>query len=272
MKDESMGRTRFTRNKNTGLLFAIILAAAAMTFSAPPARALTFFWTGVVSNDWENQNNWNPIGVPGGGSDVQINTVTPHIATLFHTGDFMTIGSLSIGTNSADVGEADLINQNGLASNGVVIVGNAGQGTLSINDSSLVEIRNGENLIVGSQANSLGMVMTDHSTLTVSGQARIGDFGTGSLTATNSSSINVTGRLVLGTFDGSDGTAVIDDSQLMVGGVVVVGDSGTGMLTVQNGGTAQAKEVRIGDNIDGGMNNGIGTVTVTGDSSKLTVN
>jgi hypothetical protein len=46
------------------LLLALLVAAS--------ARATTFQWTGVTSSDWNNQENWSPLGVPGANDDVVI--------------------------------------------------------------------------------------------------------------------------------------------------------------------------------------------------------
>ena len=55
----------------------------------------TSTWTGAVSSDWADADNWDPAGVPGAGSDVAITTGSP-------------VASASIGTVNSITDSSDL--------------------------------------------------------------------------------------------------------------------------------------------------------------------
>ena len=55
----------------------------------------TSTWTGAVSSDWDDADNWSPAGVPGAGSDVTIATGAP-------------VASASIGTVNSITDSSDL--------------------------------------------------------------------------------------------------------------------------------------------------------------------
>ena len=52
-------------------------------------------WTGAVSSDWDDANNWSPAGIPGVNSDVDIATGAP-------------VASASIGTVNSITDSSDL--------------------------------------------------------------------------------------------------------------------------------------------------------------------
>ena len=52
-------------------------------------------WTGAVSSDWDDADNWSPAGVPGASSDVTIATGMP-VASA-------SIGTVNSITNSSDL-------------------------------------------------------------------------------------------------------------------------------------------------------------------------
>ena len=55
----------------------------------------TSTWTGAVSSDWDDPDNWSPTGVPGASSDVAIATGAP-------------VASASIGTVNSITDSSDL--------------------------------------------------------------------------------------------------------------------------------------------------------------------
>jgi len=51
----------------------MLLVAAVVCSASGAAQGAGFTWTGAVSSDWFNTNNWTPHGVPGG-SDTAVIT------------------------------------------------------------------------------------------------------------------------------------------------------------------------------------------------------
>ena len=64
------------------------------------AQGATFTWTGAVSTDWFNTNNWNPLGVPGGADTAIISSGTPVVGSATNVGTV----NLSGGTLNASAG------------------------------------------------------------------------------------------------------------------------------------------------------------------------
>ena len=54
-------------------------------------------WTGAISSDWDDADNWSPAGVPGASSDVMIASGTP-----------VALASASIGTVNSITDSSDL--------------------------------------------------------------------------------------------------------------------------------------------------------------------
>jgi hypothetical protein len=61
-------------------------------------------WTGAVSSDWDDPDNWSPIGIPGVNSDVVIATGAPvasaSIGTVNSITDSSKLSFESAGTNT----------------------------------------------------------------------------------------------------------------------------------------------------------------------------
>ena len=61
-------------------------------------------WTGAVSTDWADADNWSPAGVPGGDSDVTIATgnavASASIGTVNSITDSSSLRFRSAGTNT----------------------------------------------------------------------------------------------------------------------------------------------------------------------------
>jgi hypothetical protein len=55
--------------------------ALAVTLAATAARAVDVTWTGAVSTDWNNTNNWSPQRVPTSGDHVFINSGSVSVGT-----------------------------------------------------------------------------------------------------------------------------------------------------------------------------------------------
>lgn len=96
------------------------------------------------------------------------------------------------------------------------------------------------------------------------GVLRVGRFATGNLTIENSGTLNSTIG-VLGNQNGSHGTVKVTGpgSTWTLSTGLSVGEAGTGILTIENGG----KVTTASTSYVGGTDDGIGTVTVTGENS-----
>ena len=142
-------------------------------------------WTGAVSSDWNDADNWSPAGVPGPGSDVTIATgeavASASIGTVNSITDSFDLRFRSAGTNTVTTfldngGELRVDRKGGaggtifniegkLTNSGSLYIGNA---TLSAPDTvSAASLDNtGDIRLLGSSANQ--------ALLDVTGSAGIG--------------------------------------------------------------------------------------------------
>jgi len=146
-------------------------------------------WTGAVSSDWDDADNWSPAGVPGAGSDVTIATgeavASASIGTVNSITDSSDLRFRSAGTNTVTAfldnsGELRVDRKGGaggtilniagtLTNSGSLIIGNA---TLSASDAvtaASLDNTGGEIRLLGSGANQ--------ALLDVSGSAGFGAAG-----------------------------------------------------------------------------------------------
>jgi hypothetical protein len=65
-------------------------------------------WTGSVSTDWNDANNWNPPGVPGSGDDVVIGTTAN--APVLNTSASITVNTITI--NGSDILTLSILGSN----------------------------------------------------------------------------------------------------------------------------------------------------------------
>jgi len=156
--------------------------------------------------------------------------------------------------------------------NSFVSVGDAGTGTLGIQDGGKATI---SYLAIGNQATGLGGVYVGNgsgeSVLTVANILSVGSQSTGTSTLTINSGGTVTqtsdnAGLPIGYAQGSNGGVLVDGGKLTLNGqhsYITVGDAGTGNMTVQNGGQVTVASMTIGDQTTG---NGFVTITDTGSS------
>jgi hypothetical protein len=144
-------------------------------------------WTGAVSSDWNDPDNWSPAGVPGASSDVVITTGAPvasaSIGTVNSITDSSDLSFESAGTNTVttfldntgllyvdhNAGEGGtILNIGGALTNSGALVGNT---TLSASDKVTAAALNntGKTHLIGSSANQ--------ALLEVSGSAGFGTAG-----------------------------------------------------------------------------------------------
>lgn len=151
---------------------------------------------------------------------------------------------------------------------GVIFVGNNGNGTLNVLDGGVVT-SGGANAFIGAGGNSTGTLLVDGagSSYTVSGT---GDFSVGGLgsnvTVSDGGYLETKGRafIAAGSGTSADVTVTGADSRWVSLDYISVGQAGTGTLTVADGGVVQVGEagdgtVYIGDQtINGTLNIGAG--------------
>jgi outer membrane autotransporter protein len=261
---------------------ASLVALAALAAAPVPAWADTD-WTGAVSTDWFNAGNWTN-GVPDGGDDVAINTVTPNptvVSGAVATARFLSVGDGIVGIGQLTIQGGGVLNSQfgsiGQAANSNAI------GTVTVTGAGS-RWANSEGLIVGSGtltiANGGTVTNTDASvggntgatpaTVTVTGAGSqwtnsgflaVAETGRGTLIVANGGTVSSSsGRLgLVGT-----GTAMVigAGSQWTSSGEIAIGigsniSTGTGTLTIADGGSVSASGIAIAVNA-----NSIGTVNI----------
>jgi T5SS/PEP-CTERM-associated repeat protein len=163
-------------------------------------------------------------------------------------------------------GDVSPANPSTWTSSTVAVIGNTGNGSLTINGGSSLAILAGE---MGYSQGGNGTLTVDGSGSNWTGNALyMGYMGSGTLNITNGASVS-TNHTSIGALAGSSGTVTVDgigstltsSSELSVGG----DSSSTGSLTVTNGASVSAGYGFIG--FDGGS----GVATINGAGSKMTI-
>lgn len=293
-------------NRNVRWFARIIAGTAAFG-----ATAFATIWEGDVDTDWNNDLNWT--GDAGtGGSNAIINSTPVNIATIsadfvaspidilvgdgggtngrliqtagaVSTGDqnWMAVGRAG-GTGVYDLSGSGSMTVGGTGPGGRLYVGADGTGTVNMNTSGTLTVRNDLNVGVGT--NGIGTLQMDGGTLTTGGWNFIGN-GNGSSgifnqtggSFSNSGRTYVGGRNAGGTNSGigsynvSGGTnSNATEFSVGSGNLTASADS---TLTVSGTGTLDAGRTSIGGAAFGGgdANAGKATATVSG-SGTLNIN
>ncbi|MDH5821743.1 autotransporter domain-containing protein [Luteimonas sp. RD2P54] len=224
----------------------LALAAAALLAAGTAGPLMAQSWTGTISSDWFDPDNWQEGTVPAGGQAV-IDTTAPN--------------ATEIAAGAATAAE--------------VVVGSTGSGRLAIHSGGTLASGYG---VIGNGAGSNGLVSVDGAgaawlvTGPDSPQIQIGSSGTGRLEVTNGGRVDAQQLLAVGALAAGDGTLVVDGAgSLATSGAVVVGYGGSGTLLLGGGGRIESTLGYLG-NAAGSS----GTATVTGpgtlwDTSALVV-
>jgi outer membrane autotransporter protein len=266
--------------------YASLLALAALTAAPAPALAQTN-WTGTVSSDWFTAGNWSN-GVPGGGDDTTIDTVTPNLTVVANPGaraQFLNVGATatgqlviqnggtlrdvsfgSIGVGANSTGTVIVTGAGSqLEIEGGTVVGFGGTGTLFITDGATVS----------SGFSDIGRDVGSSGTVTVSGvgsQWIVGTFdlsldvgaqGAGALNIANGGTVTSLAGTSIGKFEKSLGAVTVSAGGRLESTSILVGAEGTGLLTILSGGS-----VSSGLSVIGTEPTGIGTVRVSGAGSQ----
>src|ERR1035441_8376077 len=114
--------------------FVRIIFLLAVVFSST-AHGATFTWTGAISTDWFNTNNWNPNGVPGGADTAIISSGTALVGSATNVGTV----NLSGGAINASAGL--------IVSNAFNWTGGSVAGTLTISTNATLDLNRPGNLL-----------------------------------------------------------------------------------------------------------------------------
>src|SRR4051794_41442768 len=191
---------------------AYLLTTAAMValLAATSSAHAQSNWTGVVSSDWFNADNWAPAIIPRQTDDANINTVTPNSTLIASPGAL--VQNLAVGAN--------------------------GTGTLTIQTGGTLNNSFGT---VGNLTGGLGPVLVTGagSNWSNAGSVVVGGQGTGTLTIQDGGTVNSGGGSV-GLSVGSNGTVTVTGPGSSwingVSGGLNIGSFGTGTLMIANGG------------------------------------
>ena len=178
----------------------------------------------------------------------------------------MVLGNQATGIGSATFTDASTMTT--FATDDIV-VGNNGQGTLTIRDSAM--ITTGGAVQVGVAAGSTGSVdvagnlrSTPFWNLQSAGNMRIGVNGTGTLDIHDGGNVLTSGNALIGVNAGSSGTVTVRnaDSLWQIEGNLDVGTNGTGSLEIRD--TAEVAMAGNGAVFIGRNAGSVGTLTVNG--------
>ncbi len=208
--------------KNTFLLLVAIFATLALTATN---------YTSVIDGDWDDPNNWDPIGVPNVTNSAAWpgdNVIIEHAITYY--------GSLSTRKESS----IEIRNGGGLSVTGTLDIANSNPSSFNLLSGGLLSVGN---LTVSTCCNTVSLngtvITTDFSfpgskAVTIGGQMIVnGNFngGTNSQINFTSGSLTVAGNTTLG---GSLNVTVDGGAQLDFGDLTITGNAD--VIGVNNGG------------------------------------
>jgi autotransporter family porin len=144
---------------------------------------------------------------------------------------------LQIGSDANANGDIDITgDDSSLDSDGPIVVGLAGTGTLTVEDGGTLTVSNDSFISIGSQEGSDGTLTIDGDTSTFAfgGALTIGDAGTGTFELDDGATWEAQGDITIGAQDTGDGTLNVmgENSALTVDGTLTVGQDGTGTVNV----------------------------------------
>lgn len=259
-------KTAADRRRSLLLTTAVVTLVSAIA-GARPAYAQQVTGNGVNPGGIGPQN-WAV------GGDLEVGT-NPGAGWLkIEDGGTVTNNNAFVGNGASDQGEVTVSGHDGSGnastwtSNGDLVIGKDGKGTLAITNGGVV--RNDGWGFVGAEFDSRGDVTVsgrdangNASTWTSSGQLFLGESGTGTLTIVNGGVVNSPSAVIGNSSDGfgtvtvsghdADGNASTwnNNNQLYVG------DDGTGSLSIRDGGLVNSGQGLIG------YGAGTGSVTVS---------
>jgi fibronectin-binding autotransporter adhesin len=190
--------------------------------------------------------------------------------------------TIDIGTGSDGTGTITLSDTDLSVGGGGLIAGDAGDGSLDVEDTADVSVTTDSSVswsvVVGSQGGSEGTLLVDDSYFDASGGMSVGNGGDGTLTVQDGATLLLSSDstgLDVGTQDGGSGIVDVTgtDSSLSTTGDdgpgLIVGDAGEGDLYVESGAALTASSSGSTGLDVGAQEGGSGTVDVTDTDSSL---
>ena len=180
-------------------------------------------WTGAVSSDWDDADNWSPAGVPGASSDVTI-----------ATGD--AVASASIGTVNSITDSSDLRFRSAGTNTVTTFLDNSGE------------------LRVDRKGGAGGTILNIGGTLTNSGSLRIGNATLSAPDKVTAASLDNTGEIrLLGSSANQalldvTGSAGFGTAGVLSGNVRLAGDSAIEFASGQITSLAANAQLRLNGN------------------------
>ena len=253
------GESRFLAR----VFFCLILSCVGVG----PAWSQTV-WTGTNSNDWFTAGNWTPATVPGTGTSVQINTVSPNptvIGTAGAQANQLTLGTAAAQTGNLTISGAGTLSLSNAA--GLFLVGDFGTGAVTVSGGGTLSTFTSA---IGNNTGSTG-------TVTVTGANsrwnvnpifafHVGSSSTGTLNVLAGGRVASAGGMDVGGDAGGNGTVLVSgtNSLITLVGTGNIGLASQGKLTLEAGGDMTAGTLNVGSGATGGA-------TVTGAGSTLGV-
>jgi len=214
------------------------------------------------------------VGAAGTGTFDSLDGSTTNVANN------MAIGNLAGSTGTVTVRDNSSIN---VTAN--LAVGNAGDGTLRILNTASTPLVQANNIVVGNQAGSTGLIevnipttpgVLSPATLVSNNDTIVGNFGDGTMRIVNGAFAVTFGDAVIGRGAGSTGLVVVNGlnvfpSEWDVAGNLAVGNSGSGELDILNGGLVGSAPFTPVNVAIGRFAGSSGEVKVDGTGSTLNV-
>ncbi|TDH35652.1 autotransporter domain-containing protein [Pseudohoeflea suaedae] len=243
------------------LLGAALLASTALiALPAGPAFAEDLI---VDGQDREVINK--PVDLDGGGVFVGVDDGDDATLTIADGGELES-GNGYISNNDGSKGTVTVSRGGSWVDEASILVGYYGEGALNVLNGGYVRADGDVN--VGTNLGSTGTVTVSGkgSRLVAGDDIVVGNLGEGTLNVSNGGFVQSYDEFIIG-YDSVPGTVTVSgkDSRLVAGGDITVGNLGEGTLNVLDGGYVQATgSVEVGR-----LNDGVGTITVSGRDSKL---
>ena len=218
-------------------LAAAVVASGPLVLSGATA-ALGQTWDGSTSTDWFTGSNWTSNTAPNSSQDVFINTTTPNPATV---------------TDKTTNGTADAND---------LVVGDEGQGFLTVSNSGALDSYSGS--YIGYKNGSTGSVeVTGTGSIWDSSYwIYVGDYGDGTLTVSDGGAVSSADSIIGRTGVSSGRVEVTGTGSTWTNAYdLVVGSSGDGTLTISEDAVVNVSGVtRLGSDSPGSGVLNIGAV------------
>ena len=195
--------------------------------------------------------------------------------------------NMTVGNQAGSTGTVTVHDDSAVNITGNLTVGNAGDGTLRVLNTTSLPVVQANNIVIGNQAGSTGLIelnipttpvpMLSPALLISNNNTIVGDLGNGTLRIVNGAFAATSGNAIIGQGAGGTGSVVVSGfngfaSEWDITGNLTVGDSGNGTLEIRNGGLVGSAPFVPNNVFIGRMSGATGEVIVDGTGSTLNVN